>query len=86
VKKVVALLGILLSLSSCKTPGMAEPEIFICVIEDDKNLHCTYTDESKEKDVTIIDAIGFMCVSPKGFAITKTHHEALHRALNEAEK
>ena len=82
-KKVAVLFLIALGLSSCRTPGMNEPEIFVCTIEDDKSLYCVHTSEEKDAELSVVDAIGYQCVSPKAFGIMKTHHEALHRALNE---
>lgn len=85
--KVVALLMALILLtgiSSCQTPGMAEPDAFICTIIDDTELDCVNTlNPNETKEITLIDSIGFQCVSPHDFSYMKSHHEILHKELNK---
>jgi hypothetical protein len=63
---------------------MAEPDIFICTIIDMAELDCVNTlDERIVKRVSLIDGIGYQCVSPKSFSKMKSHHEILHKELNK---
>lgn len=87
-KKAVVLLTALLTLtgaSSCQQlPGIEEPAIFICTIIDNTVLECVHTyDDSLRKDISIIDAIGFQCVSPNSFATIKTHHDVIHSLVKK---
>lgn len=76
-----------LLISGCITPGLKEPDIFIYTIESPSSLYGTNTlDPSKDDQIGIIDAIGFQCVSPNGFGKIKSHHEIIHRRLNEKAK
>lgn len=88
-KLIVLFLALIaLTLNSCETtPGIEEPEIFICGVESDGPnnvyLHCQHSyDPTIVKDVSIFDAIGYVAVEPKAFAKIKTHHSALHKKLN----
>ena len=79
---------ILLGVNSCVvTPGVAEPDIYICTILDDKILECQNSyDPNTRHDMTLINAIGYQCVSPKATGILETHHDIVHKQLNEALK
>lgn len=85
-KKVVALSMALLTLtgiSSCETsPGVAEPSTFICLYEGDQ-FSCVHTyDNNARKFLPPVEGIGYQCIHPDGYADIKTHHEILHRELN----
>ena len=88
-KKAVVLFLALLTLtgiSSCQTPGMEEPDIFICSIIDDKSMSCVNSlDNNIRKEVLLLDSIGFMCVDPDAYSKAKVHHRVLHRTLNKCE-
>lgn len=82
--KVKNLLMVLLTLllSSC----LNEPALYVCTIVDNNILYCHYTRNEKDmpdKEINIIDAIGFQCVTSGGYAMIKAHHEDLHRRLGK---
>ena len=85
--KAVSLLIALTSVScaSCiSSPGMDEPQIAICTIINPESLDCVYPDvPGSEFSLSMVDAIGFMAVRPKGFSALISHHEILHRELNQ---
>lgn len=78
-------LSTLTAISSCQlTPGIEEPATFLCTILDDREMDCVHTyDPNTVKKLSLIDGIGFTCVSPKGFGDIKSHHEILHEELNQ---
>jgi hypothetical protein len=72
-------------ISSCiTTPGLEEPEVFVCTIIDNSVLECVKQGSGEKPfDISIIDSIGFQCTSPSDFAKIKTHHQVLHEELNK---
>lgn len=72
-------------LQAClSTPGISEPDGYICTIITDKVLSCQDAiNPNIVMDLKITDAIGFQAVAPKFFAQIKTHHNALHTELNK---
>lgn len=65
------------------TPGMEEPSTYIYTVTD-KGLSGYHSMNPQDrKDISFIDSIGYTCVSPEGQAQMKTHHEVLHKELNE---
>lgn len=80
-------LFLLTGISSCQTPGLEEPALFNCAIVDVNEIHCFHNYDSRyDKKITVIEALGYQCVSPKDYAKIKTHHEVLHVELNKANK
>lgn len=85
--KSLAYLLTALLISGCITPGMEEPDVWICVIVDDVSLTCHHSlDKETRREVDLIDAIGYQCVTPTGYAKIKTHHQILHDELNKKKK
>ena len=72
-------------ITACNTiPGVEEPDIYICSLIDNLTLECVNSyDDRVIKDITVIDAIGYQCISPKAFATIKTHHDVLHNLVKK---
>lgn len=83
VNLVIALMSV--SCASClKSPGIDEPQIAVCTIISPESLDCVYPDiPGSEFSMSMVDAIGFMAVRPKGFAALVSHHDVIHRELNQ---
>jgi hypothetical protein len=63
---------------------MDEPQIAYCQIVSLEKLECQYPDiPGSDFDLKMIDAIGFIAVRPKGLSALSSHHEILHRELNQ---
>lgn len=92
-KAVILVMALLMltGISSCQTPGLEEPDIFICTITlNEQNTQligdCEHSLTQEHVVLDQFKLIGFQAVSPKGFAKIKTHHEVLHKELNEDKK
>lgn len=74
--------------SSCQVnEGIAEPDTYICTIIDDKVMECVHTyDPNTRKDISIIDGIGYQCISSSGYGKIKTHHDVLHDEITRLRK
>lgn len=85
--RAVILLTVLIStsgISSCSTSGMKEPDVYVCTIIDLDVAECVRSSNTGDNhDISIVDLIGYQCVAPDDYAKIKTHHEALHKALNK---
>ena len=79
---LIALMSV--SCASClKSPGIDEPQIAVCTIISPNSLDCVYPDiPGSEFTMSMVDAIGFMAVRPKGFSALVSHHDILHREVN----
>jgi hypothetical protein len=65
---------------------MDEPQVAVCTIINPSSLDCVYPDvPGSEFSLSMVDAIGFMAVRPKGYSALASHHEILHRELNQCE-
>lgn len=74
-----------MGISSCGT--MHEPDVWMCTIIDGEEAACVNSiDESKTMRMSVHDMIGFISVSPEGYADIKTHHEILHRELKDCKR
>lgn len=81
--KVLKLILVSLFLSSCiSTPGIEEPIIMVYVIKSDGTGECLDKEVCPKPILSQTDMIGYQCVSPNGAAKIKSHHEVLHRELN----
>lgn len=86
--KVVSLSTGLLTVScmtAClQTPGIEEPMVAYCTIMNTEYAECVYPEEPSYKErMAIIDMIGYKAVRPKGLSVLASHHEVLHRELNQ---
>lgn len=88
-KKVGFLFMVLLTLtgvSSCQSPGLKEPDIFICTLIDLETLDCVNSlDRSITRTIPLDLSIGSQCIFPEDYATLKSHHSILHKSLNECE-
>ena len=89
-KVVVLLMLAVLTMgaSSCQiTPGMAEPSIYVCTVIDTTEVDCVHVyDPNNVKKLSIIDVVGYQCVSPNAYSELDTHHEILHKELARKKK
>ena len=79
------LLGILFATARCNDPK--EPDVDICVIQDDKSMYCIPQQGTRpEYELDIDDSLGFFCTNSDGYAQMKTHHEQLHLIIDEGKR
>lgn len=83
-KKAASLILVVLSLSGCiTTPGIEEPVVEECTLVTDQVAECVMSnDQSKIRDIFIVDMIGYKAVSPQDTQKVGNHHSALHSDLN----
>ena len=81
--KVVSSLTALLTASCITTPGMEEPSAFYCTIISPDEAECRLSDGDYVTNMKIVDLIGYIGVRPKAFSSLMSHHEILHRELNQ---
>lgn len=74
--------------SSCQiTEGLEEPSIYVCTVIDTSEVDCVHVyDPNNVKKLSIVDVIGYQCVSPNAYATLDTHHEVLHKELARKKK
>lgn len=75
-----------LSINGCKTPGIEEPDVLICSIIQSNIAECFDREGDSKGFYYTIDMIGWQCVSPEAYADLKTHHQILHRELNQCKE
>lgn len=81
--KVVGLSIALVTTSCITTPGIEEPSAFYCTILSPTEAECRLSDGDYVTNMKIVDLIGYIGVRPKAFSNLISHHEILHRELNQ---
>jgi len=84
--KVLRVLLVSLSAISAgclSSPGIDEPVILVYVLKSDGTGECYPKDICPSPAKSAIDMIGHQCVSPNSAAKINSHHEILHRQLND---
>ena len=87
----VVILFVALSFNACKSPGLEEPKILQCSILYEPlvelyQAECFDNEGNFVRTFSIFDMISYICVSPEDYAKVKTHHEILHRELNDKDE
>lgn len=82
-KKFLFIALIILTIPNCKSPGIDEPIALIYVIRSDGTAECYPKEICPHESRPVDDMIGFQCAGPRAAAEINTHHDILHRALNE---
>lgn len=73
--------------TGCYKDGFEEPSIYVCTVIDTNEVDCVHVyDQNNVKKLSIVDVIGYQCVSPNAYATLDTHHEILHKELNRKKK